>query len=113
MMFGGILFFACVVMLWMNERRHVKTSKRLEKARKICERKYYKIYIKIINFVYIFNFIVYFLDLNPLEVNPNTEGKLVHAEGETFCNEFIVDNQYAVNVSNSVKLIRVCEMYQW
>ncbi|KRW99147.1 hypothetical protein PPERSA_07390 [Pseudocohnilembus persalinus] len=86
---GAILFFCCFLMLILNERRFVKTGKRLQQAYKICEK------------------------LNPLEIDPNTQGKLICASCYTECKEVIFDPKFAVNVTNSMKLYRKCEMYQW
>lgn len=92
--FGGIssgflLIIAGTILLWWNEGRAVKTTKMLNEAAGVT---------------------VEMTDINT--VDPQFNGKLVHATGMTATTDSLIDPDFGVGVS-AVKFIRKVEYYQW
>ena len=86
--FGFLLLIAGIVLLFWNEGRTVKTTKMLKEAQKVC------------------------IDVPDMSsVNPELEGKVIHATGEAHTDEVLEESQFGVSV-NAIKLIRKVEYYQ-
>ncbi len=85
---GFLLLIAGTILLWWNEGRAVKTTRMLNRAEKVA---------------------VEMPDIN--SVNPEFDGKLVHATGMTATNDILIDNLFGVR-ENAVKLDRKVEYYQ-
>lgn len=87
--FGIILFIAGTCLLWWNEGRAVKTTKMLKEAQG--------------NYVEM-------ADIN--SINPEYEGKLVHATGLAVTDDVLTDPIFNVSC-NAINLSRTVEYYQW
>ena len=85
---GFLLLIAGTVLLWWNEGRAVKTTRMLNRAEKVA---------------------IEMPDIN--SVNPEFEGKLVHATGAAVTNDILIDNLFGIK-ENAVKLDRKVEYYQ-
>lgn len=87
-LFGIVLFLAAFVVLWWNEGRAVKTAKGLkEGANQVVT-----------------------IDANTLD--ESNSGKLVHLSGVVSTDELLKDDEFNIE-TNSLKLRRKVEMYQW
>lgn len=87
-LFGPILFFAALAVLWSNEGRSIKTAKGLkEGASQIVT-----------------------IDAGTL--TESNAGKLVHLTGNVSTNEVLSDEAFGIEV-NALKLKRKVKMYQW
>lgn len=73
MILGFTLFLLSFPLLWMNERRFVKTQRRLEHSYQECT------------------------ETNCREINPNLQGKLVCVTGDTQCLEMVSDPEFLVS----------------
>lgn len=92
--FGGIgsgflLLIVGTILLWWNEGRAVKTTKMLNEAEGVT---------------------VEMTDINT--VDPQFEGKLVHATGMTATIDSLIDPEFGVGVT-AVRFVRKVEYYQW
>ena len=85
---GFLLLIIGTVLLWWNEGRAVKTAKMLNRAEKVA---------------------VEMPDVRT--VDPQFDGKLVHASGMTATNDVLIDNIFGIK-ENAVKLERKVEYYQ-
>lgn len=85
---GLLLLVIGTALLWWNEGRAVKTAKMLNRAEKVA---------------------VEMPDIN--SIDPQFDGKLVHANGMTSTNDVLIDNLFGVQ-ENAVKLNRKVEYYQ-
>lgn len=86
---GLLLFIGGTVLIWWNEGRAVKTSKMLKEAQ---------------------GQVVEMPDIS--RVNPEFEGKLVHATGMITTADSLIDSQFKVG-TRAVALRRNAEYYQW
>ncbi len=86
---GLCLIIISFPVLWNNERKSVKIQSMISKAKKICTEVDYR--------------------------KPQAEDnfKLVYASGTTTNQESIFDEDFDLEVENSIKLVRNVEMYQW
>lgn len=84
---GCILIPFSIVFLWKNEKKLVTYAKLVHAAEEACEK----------------------VDCN----YPKPGNKLVHTFGNSVNKTDLVDNDFQVSVSNSYRLIRTVEMYQW
>lgn len=92
--FGGIgsgilLFIVGTILLWWNEGRAVKTTKMLNEAAGVT---------------------VEMTDIGAID--PQFDGKLVHATGMTATIDSLIDSDFGVGVT-AVKFNRKVEYYQW
>ena len=92
--FGGIgsgllLLVVGTILLWWNEGRAVKTTKMLNEAAGVT---------------------VEMTDIGT--VDPQFDGKLVHATGMTATIDSLIDPDFGIGVTG-VKLVRKVEYYQW
>ncbi|CAD8069285.1 unnamed protein product [Paramecium primaurelia] len=87
--FGGLFIVGAFCMLWYNERRQAITEYRINQAYKECT------------------------SVNSAEINPNTNNKLIHTNGQSHTNSLIIDDIFGLKLSDCVKLIRTVEMFQW
>lgn len=92
--FGGIgsgllLLVVGTILLWWNEGRAVKTTKMLKEAAGVT---------------------VEMTDIGT--VDPQFDGKLVHATGMTATIDSLIDPDFGIGVTG-VKLVRKVEYYQW
>ena len=92
--FGGIgsgilLFIVGTILLWWNEGRAVKTTKMLNEAAGVT---------------------VEMTDIGTID--PQFDGKLVHATGMTATIDSLIDSDFGVGVT-AVKFNRKVEYYQW
>ena len=86
---GFLMLIAGTVLLFWNEGRTVKTTKMLKEADKVC------------------------VELGDIaSVNPEMNGKMVHASGFADTKDVLSDGQFGISL-NAVKLIRNVEFYQW
>lgn len=86
---GLLLLVAGTVLLFWNEGRTAKTTSMLKEAQKVC------------------------VELGDIsQVNPDMNGKMVHACGFADTGDILTDGQFGISV-NAVKLIRNAEFYQW
>lgn len=86
---GFLLLIAGTVLLFWNEGRTVKTTRMLKEAQGVC------------------------VELGDIsQVNPEMNGKMIHACGEATTDDILSDGQFGLSV-NAVKLIRNAEYYQW
>ena len=86
---SGFLFLILgTVLLWWNEGRAVKTTRMLNRAEKVA---------------------VEMTDIS--SVNPEFDGKLVHATGMTATDDILIDNIFGIK-ENAVRLDRKVEYYQ-
>ena len=86
---GILMFLAGTVLLWWNEGRTVKTTRMLKEAQSKC------------------------VELEDItSVNPDFNGKLVHATGFADTKEILEDPEYGISV-NAIQLSRDVEYYQW
>ena len=86
---GFLLLIVGTVLLFWNEGRTVKTTRMLKAAQKEC---------------------VHLPD--PSAVDPEFEGKMVHANGFATTDDILQDSYFGV-YTNAIKLIREAEFYQW
>lgn len=86
---GLCLIIFAFAILWNNERKSVKIQSLISKARKQCIEVDYR---------------------NPA---PEDNFKLVYTSGITTNKEQLMDRDFELEVENSVRLIRIVEMYQW
>lgn len=88
--FGGfIIFIAGTALLWWNEGRVVKTDKMLNEAQGVT------------------------IELENIDrINPEMDGKLVHATGFANTQDSLIDPIFGVGVT-AVRLVRDVEYYQW
>lgn len=92
--FGGIgsgllLLVVGTILLWWNEGRAVKTTKMLKEAAGVT---------------------VEMTDIGTID--PQFDGKLVHATGMTATIDSLIDPDFGIGVTG-VKLVRKVEYYQW
>lgn len=86
--FGFLLLIAGIVLLFWNEGRTVKTTKMLKEAQKVC------------------------IDVPDItSVDPELNGKTIHATGLAKTDEVLEESQFGVS-ANAIKLIRKVEYYQ-
>ena len=86
---GFIMLIAGTVLLFWNEGRTVKTTRMLKEAQGVC------------------------VELGDIEqVNPEMDGKMVHACGPAATRDILTDGQFGISV-NAIRLIRSTEFYQW
>ena len=85
---GFLLLIVGTVLLWWNEGRAVKTARMLNRAEKVA---------------------VEMPDIN--SVNPEFDGKLVHATGKVATSDVLIDNLFGIQ-ENAIKLDRDVEYYQ-
>lgn len=86
---GFVMFAAATVLLWWNEGRAVKTSKMLEEAQSVC------------------------VEMNDVKtVDPQFDGKLVHATGFATTTDTLVDPLLGVK-AHALNMKREVEFYQW
>lgn len=85
---GFLLLIVGTVLLWWNEGRAVKTARMLNRAEKVA---------------------IEMPDIN--SVNPEFDGKLVHATGKVATNDVLIDNLFGIQ-ENAIKLERDVEYYQ-
>ncbi len=86
---GFIMLIAGTILLFWNEGRTVKTTRMLKEANKAC------------------------VELEDIaSVNPDMNGKMIHASGLATTGDILTDGQFGVTV-NAIKLIRGVEYYQW
>ena len=86
---GFILLIVGTVLLFWNEGRTVKTTRMLKEAQGVC------------------------VELGDIDqVNPDMNGKMIHACGLATTKDILTDGQFGISV-NAVKLIRSTEFYQW
>ena len=87
--FGFVMLIAGTVLLFWNEGRTVKTTKMLKEAQGVC------------------------VELgDPAQLNPEMNGKMIHACGYADTKDILTDGQFGISV-NAIKLIRSTEFYQW
>jgi hypothetical protein len=85
---GILLLIVGTVLLWWNEGRAVKTAKMLNRAEKVA---------------------IEMPDINA--VNPEFDGKLVHASGMVATSDVLIDNLFGIQ-EKAIKLNRSVEYYQ-
>lgn len=88
---GILMIILGTIVLFWNEGRTVKTTRMLNGAQKVC---------------------VEAGDITNA-INPEVDGKLIHATAIASSTETLADNQFPVSVPNAVKLRRSAEYYQW
>lgn len=88
-LFGIILFIGATVLLWWNEGRAVKTDKMLKQAEKVA------VHVESV-----------------ASLNPEYEGKLIHATAMAETSEHLTDELNGIDVV-AISLIRDVEYYQW
>jgi len=86
---GFVMLIAGTILLFWNEGRTVKTTKMLKEAAGVC---------------------VDIPDVNV--VDPEFNGKMIHATGNATTEEILTDGEFDISV-NAIKLIRRAEYYQW
>lgn len=87
--FGFLLIIASTVLLFWNEGRTVKTTRMLREAGKVC------------------------VELGDISaVNPEMNGKMVHASGFATTDDILSDPQFGLSL-NAIQLRRSVEYYQW
>lgn len=88
---GGIIFIILGIgLLWWNESNNVKNIKTIEEARS-----------EVIN-------------ISNEKVDSSNEGKLVSTNGKiSISEEYLLDSMFNVKSPQSLKMVRVVEMYQW
>jgi len=86
---GFLLLIVGTILLWWNEGRAVKTTKMLNEAAGVT---------------------VEMTDIGT--VDPQFDGKLVHATGMTATIDSLIDPDFGIGVTG-VKLVRKVEYYQW
>ena len=87
--FGFLLIIASTVLLFWNEGRTVKTTRMLREAGKAC------------------------VELGDISaVNPEMNGKMVHASGFATTDDILSDPQFGLSL-NAIQLRRSVEYYQW
>lgn len=86
---GILMFVIGTCLLFWNEGRTVKTTRMLKGAQKVC------------------------VEGDVTSVNPEFEGKLIHAIATASTQETLSDDQFPVSVPNAIKLDRDVEYYQW
>lgn len=86
---GLLLIVIGTVLLWWNEGRAIKTTKALNEGEKVC---------------------IEMPDINT--INPEFEGKLIHATGTAVSLDTLKDDLFAISV-NAISLSREVEYYQW
>lgn len=89
MVFGVILAIVALALLWNNERKKVRISHLLAKAKRDC------------------------LSIDSRNPTQGNNFKLVYVSGMTENRYPVTDKEFGVEVDNSVKLVREVEMYQW
>ena len=86
---GFIMLIAGTVLLFWNEGRTVKTTRMLKEAQGVC------------------------VELGDIgQMNPEMDGKMVHACGQATTRDILTDGQFGISV-NAIRLIRSTEFYQW
>ena len=86
---GFLLLIAGTILLFWNEGRTVKTTRMLREAGKAC------------------------VELGDISaVNPDMNGKMVHASGLATTDDILSDGQFGLS-ANAIKLIRSAEYFQW
>ncbi|MBQ9295380.1 MAG: TMEM43 family protein [Bacteroidaceae bacterium] len=86
---GFLLFIAGTALLWWNEGRVVKTDKMLYEAEGVT------------------------VELETIDrINPEMDGKLVHATGFANTEDSLVDAQFGIGAT-AIRLARDVEYYQW
>lgn len=86
---GFVMLIAGTVLLFWNEGRTVKTTKMLKEAQGVC------------------------VELGDIEqVNPEMNGKMIHAQGFANTEEILTDGMFDLSV-NAIKFSRRAEYYQW
>ena len=89
MLFGVLLFAGGFPVLFLNEGRYVDTAKALDEGQGAC------------------------VSLDTCaEIDPEMNGRLVHATGKAETDDVLVDDVFGVSV-NAISLKRNVEMYQW
>ena len=86
---GFVMFIAATILLFWNEGRTAKTASMLKRAEKAC---------------------VELGDVN--QVNPDMNGQLIHATGETATDDILTDDVFGISI-NAIRLTRSVEYYQW
>ena len=85
---GFVMLIAGTILLFWNEGRTVKTTRMLKEAQKVC------------------------VELgDPAQVNPEMNGKMVHASAFAATDDILTDTQFGISL-NAVKLIRNTEYSQ-
>ncbi|MCO8122125.1 TMEM43 family protein [Stieleria sp. TO1_6] len=87
-LFGGLLILVSVPLLFWNEGRAVRTAKGLKEGAKVV------------------------IDIQPDQIDPANEGKLVHAGGTVQTGDLLRDEAFGLEY-NGIRLTRHVEMYQW
>ena len=86
---GFVMLIAGTVLLFWNEGRTVKTTKMLKEAQGVC------------------------VELGDIQqVNPELNGKMIHAQGFANTEEILTDGTFDLSV-NAIKFSRRTEYYQW
>lgn len=86
---GFLLLIAGTILLFWNEGRTVKTTRMLKEAQGVC------------------------VELGDItSVNPEMNGKMIHATGFADTEEILEDGTFGLSL-NAIKLIRSAEYYQW
>lgn len=87
---GIVLFVAAIPLLFWNEGRAVKTTQALLEGEEVC------------------------VTLPSIEkVDPQYEGKLIHATGDAVTQDVLTDNLFPGISMKAIKLRRKVEYYQW
>lgn len=86
---GFILLIAGILLLFWNEGRTVKTARMLKESQGVC------------------------VELGDISaVNPEMDGKMVHATGMAETDEILTDDLFGIS-QNAIRLSRTVEYYQW
>ena len=86
--FGLLFILGSIIMLFFNEGRAIKTEKALKLGAKTV------------------------VSINPNEIDPQNDGKLVHVTGFAKTDEILEDKEFNIK-ENAIRLKRIAEMYQW
>jgi len=87
-LFGFLLVFASIALLFWNEGRTVNRAKALNEGASAV------------------------ITVDAAKVDPQNDGKLVHVSGEVATADVLEDLKFGVSV-NAIKLVRKVESYQW
>ncbi len=87
-LFGFLLVFASVALLFWNEGRTVNRAKALNEGASAV------------------------ITVDAAKVDPQNDGKLVHVSGEVATADVLEDLKFGVSV-NAIRLVRKVESYQW
>src|SRR5580765_6380159 len=87
-LFGFVLILGSGAALFWNEGRAVQTQRSLTEGAGVV------------------------IDIDPAQVDPANEGKLVHVSGDMRAPAPVVDADFGVS-ANGLRLVRSVEMFQW